>query len=270
MSATATRNTTLTPHNPDADTSFLQRAYRLFCLALLLICGAIVTLAIAPWCSPPTRRALKASWSAALLNALGIEIEYHSALPAETWQSGLLLVANHISWIDIFVINAVIPAAFIAKAEVRQWPIIGWLAAHHDTIFLRRGSRGHARAINEEIHQQLEAGVHIAVFPEGTTTDGTFTHPFHGALIQPALNQGKPIVPVALSYHTPSGERSLAARYDGDINLAQCTFSLLRTRRLIARLQVLPAHGLAQEDRRTVAKNTREAICHAAKLTLPS
>ena len=84
-----------------------------------------------------------------------------------------LLVANHVSWVDIFVVNALTPAAFVSKADVRQWPVIGWLAAVNETVFLRRGSRGHARVINEEIAERMRAGRHVALFPEGTTTDGS-------------------------------------------------------------------------------------------------
>jgi 1-acyl-sn-glycerol-3-phosphate acyltransferase len=83
----------------------------------------------------------------------------------------LLVLANHMSWLDIFVINASLPAAFVSKEDVRHWPIAGWLAARNDTIFLKRGSRGHARLINQEIAAVLARDKLVAVFPEGTTTD---------------------------------------------------------------------------------------------------
>ena len=181
-----------------------------------------------------------------------------------------MLVANHVSWIDIFVINACLPAAFVAKEEVRHWPLIGWLAARNDTIFLRRGSRGHAKIINAEVAELLGQGKLAAVFPEGTTTDGCHLLHFHAALLQPALSAGKPILPVALSYWTPEGLRSLAPRYDGDISLGQCTAAILRQPRLIARLVVAPALGLAGEDRKQVAAAARVAIARAAAIPLAS
>lgn len=181
---------------------------------------------------------------------------------------GSLIVANHISWVDIFVINAILPAAFVSKEEVRHWPLIGWLAKKNDTIFLRRGSRGHARLINEEIAKVLAEGKHVAVFPEGSTSDGTCLLNFHAALIQPALACGRPVLPIALSYWEPCGERSLAPRYDGDISLGECTSAILRRKQIIARLVSTPALGLNGEDRRQVAAAAREAISSGAQLPL--
>ena len=206
------------------------------------------------------------AWSASLLKCLGVEVDADLTHAAP----GALLVANHISWIDIFVINAVFPSAFISKEEVRHWPVIGWLATRNDTVFLRRGSRGHARLINEEIGNLLAGGRHVAVFPEGTTTDGTYLLHFHAALIQPALLANHPVLPVALSYWERDGERSLVPRYDGDISLGQCTAAILGRKRLIARLVTTPVLGHNGEDRRQVAAQAREAIALAAGLPRPS
>lgn len=178
------------------------------------------------------------------------------------------MVANHISWIDIFVINAAAPAAFVAKEEVRRWPVIGWLAWKNDTVFLRRGSRGHARLINEEIAGILGDGKLVAVFPEGTTSDGRCLLHFHAALLQPALAAGRPVLPAAISYWELNGERSLAPRYDGDISLGECTAAILRRPRLIARLVTTPLRGTRGEDRKQVASEAREAIALAAGLPL--
>ena len=224
--------------------------------------GLFVALLIFPWLHDTKRLQLKAHWSALLLRSLGVtvEAELSHVLP------GSLLIANHISWIDIFVINAVLPSAFVAKAEVRQWPLIGWLAARNDTIFLRRGSRGHARIINQEIADLLAKGKFVAVFPEGTTSDGQSLLHFHAALIQPALLAGRPVLPLALSYWHPDGQRSLAPRYDGDLSLWDCTHNLLCEKNTIARLVSTPALGLHGEDRRSVASAARDAISAAAGL----
>ena len=208
------------------------------------------------------RERLKSSWAIALLASLGVEVEADltHALP------GALLVANHVSWIDIYVINAALPAAFVSKEEVRHWPLIGWLAAKNDTVFLRRGSRGHARIINQEIAGLLDKGRYVAVFPEGTTTDGTHLLHFHAALIQPALAAGRPVLPIGISYWEPNGQRSLAPRYDGTISLGECARAILGRKRLIARLVTTPVCGLNGEDRRQVAATAREAIALAAGL----
>ena len=238
------------------------RTARLLLLVLLLVAGALIVLLGFPFCTDRRRLALKARWSQAVLAALGVEVDADLAHA----RPGVMLVANHISWIDIFVLNAVLPAAFVAKEEVRHWPLIGWLAAKNDTVFLRRGSRGHARIINGEIAAILDAGKQVAVFPEGTTTDGTHLLHFHAALLQPALSAGRPVLPVAISYWTPEGARSLVPRYDGDISLGQCTRAIVGQQRIIARLRTTPPLGMAGEDRRAVAQAARSAIRAACAL----
>ena len=240
----------------------LTRLWRICHIALLFIGSALAAFCLYPLCSDATRLRLKSSSSRALLKALGIELE--ADLTASV--PGALIVANHISWLDIFVINAVLPAAFVSKEEVRHWPLIGWLAARNDTVFLRRGSRGHAKLINAEIAAILETGKHVAVFPEGTTTDGFSLLHFHAALLQPALAAGRPVLPVSLSYWEADGARSLAPRYDGDISLGECTRALLSRQRIMARLVVsAPCVGA---DRKAVAAAAREAIARSAQLPL--
>jgi len=225
-------------------------------LALVLNRAVFLVLFVVPFCADATRLRLKADVSRRILTALGVELEadLRQRVP------GALIVANHISWIDIFVINAALPSAFVAKEEVRHWPLIGWLAEKNDTVFLRRGSRGHARIINREIAEILEKGEHVAVFPEGTTTDGTHLLHFHAALIQPALAVGRPVLPLAISYWEADGSRSLAPGYVGDASLMQCTLAIAGCKRLVARVKTCPALGLAGEDRRQVAVAAREAI----------
>lgn len=185
-------------------------------------------------------------------------------------EAGCLIVANHVSWLDVFVINAVLPSAFVAKDDIRGWPLFGWLAAKNDTIFLRRGSRGHARQTNEAVASILDAGGDVAVFPEGTTTDGRSLLHFHAALIQPALAAGRPVLPIALSYWAADGQRSLAPRYDGDISLGACISAILNERQLAVRLVTTPLLGCYGEDRKQVALAARQAIASAAGLPLVS
>lgn len=236
----------------------------MFRLALLVFGGVLVTFAVFPFCNESARLRLKSSWAVALLDAMGVEVEADltHAVP------GALLVSNHISWIDIYVINAAMPSAFVSKEEVRHWPLIGWLAAKNDTVFLRRGSRGHAKIINQQVAELLDRGRHVAVFPEGTTTDGCSLLHFHAALIQPALAAGRPVLPVAISYWELDGQRSLAPRYDGDISLGQCTRAIIGRKRLIARLVTTPLRGLNGEDRKQVAVEARDAIGLAAGLNM--
>jgi len=200
-----------------------------------------------------------------VLDALGIEVEADltHAVP------GALLVANHVSWLDIFVINAALPAAFVSKEEVRRWPVIGWLAAKNDTVFLRRGSRGHARLINEEIAAILGRGKLVAVFPEGTTTDGRSLLHFHAALLQPAIACGHPVQPLALQYRTPDDRFSRAPAYDGELSLGECIANIIAAPRTVARITVAaPITTADGADRRTLATRTRAEIATVIGITL--
>lgn len=210
-----------------------------------------------PLCSARMHRRLRQRWSRRLLGIVGVDLrlEGHPVMP------GALLVANHISWLDIYAINALEPSAFVSKAEVRDWPVIGWLAAKSETVFLRRGSRGHAKIINGEIAALLDAGRNVAIFPEGTTTDGSHVLPFHAALLQAAIESGHPVQPVALSYHTMDGRHTQAAAYDGDISLGQCLANIVSHRRLQVRVHVAAA-------RETGPATQRRELSHAVRDTI--
>jgi 1-acyl-sn-glycerol-3-phosphate acyltransferase len=241
----------------DPNASSALRAYRYVRIGLHLIEGALTVLLRFGTASDERRRHLRQRWSQRLLRILGVRME----VAGDALTPGSMLVSNHISWVDIFVINALRPAAFISKADVRGWPLIGWLAARNDTVFLRRGSRGHARIVNAEIARILDAGQHVAVFPEGTTTNGRQVLHFHGALLQPALVAGHPVQPVALAYTGQGGRRSLAPAYDGDVTLGQSIRSIVAQRETVARLWVLPSLVPdARHDRRTLAADARTGI----------
>lgn len=231
-------------------------------MALLVLSGVATIYFVFPGMGACRRIHFKQRWSKTLLRVLGIRLDGDIGPVAP----GSMLVANHISWLDVFVINALLPAAFVSKADVRQWPVIGWMAAMNETIFLKRGSRGHAREINQTIAGKLAAGEHVAVFPEGTTTDGTHLLHFHAALLQPALAAGRPVVPLAISYWEADGKRSTAPRYDGDISFGQSLRSIAACHQLTVRLQSLPPLGIDGADRRVVATAAREAIIAASGL----
>lgn len=251
-------------------TLWVVRLFRLIRLALHLLQGVLTLLIVYPWSLPRRRRALKQRWAKQLLAMLGFVLDVRLAEGAVLPPSGLI-VANHVSWIDIYALNATTPVAFVSKAEVRQWPVIGWLAAHTDTIFLRRGSRGHAKVVNGEIDATMSTGTHVALFPEGTTTDGTHLLHFHGALLQPAVESGQPVIPVAISYHEADGRPSLAPAYAGDTTMGQCLAAILTRRTLIARVQILAPLSTGADspyaDRRTLARTAHAQIAAALGFT---
>ena len=216
-----------------------------------------------PFINEQHRAQLKQRWSHQLLKILCIRLDAQSS----DAPPGCLIVANHVSWLDIFAINALRPVAFIAKAEIRQWPFIGWLAARHCTVFLRRGSRGHARMVNVEIDALLNAGSDVAVFPEGTTTDGTHLLGFHAALLQPAIETQRPLLPIALSYHDADGQISPAAAFAGETTLIQCVCAILASRTLTVRLAPALPIETSGKTRRALSLAAHSAI--ATRLGFP-
>lgn len=199
-----------------------------------LLCGLCWVGIAFPFFSLKRRRWVRYRWSRELLALFAFELKISGTLPTEAG----LIAANHVSWVDIFAINAIAPVAFVSKDDVVDWPIIGTLARHNETIFLQRGSRGHAHTIGKEMTDRLRSGNWLAVFPEGTTTDGTHLHPFHGALLQPAIDAGVPVTPVTLSYLDVNGQRSLLPAYAGDTSLWTCFCAMLSARRLIVSLEI--------------------------------
>ncbi|MBX3633548.1 MAG: 1-acyl-sn-glycerol-3-phosphate acyltransferase [Simplicispira sp.] len=233
-------------------------------LGVHLLWGAATVALAYPLASAALRLRLKRRWSHQLLCMLGVALEVDwSEAPA-----GALVVANHISWLDIYALNAAHPMAFVAKADVATWPLVGWLAARTDTVFMRRGVRSDARATNLRIAALLEAGQTVTVFPEGTTTDGSTLLDFHAALLQPAIAAGRPIHPVAISYHGPGGRRSSAAAYAGETSLRACLAAILAGRGLVVRVRAAPPLPTAGAQRRALAVAAHGAV--AARLALPT
>ncbi|MFA9439831.1 lysophospholipid acyltransferase family protein [Uliginosibacterium sp. sgz301328] len=210
-----------------------------------------------PFLSPERRRAVKQRWARKLVDILGIRLRQESIdLPP-----GSLVVSNHISWIDIFVINALTPTTFVCKDDVRGWPIIGWLVEHTGTVFIERGSRAAAVRTGEVISQRLQAGERIVFFPEGTTTDGSQLLPFRAALFQTAAESAA-VAPLALRYVNADGARHPAPAYDGDITFGECMRAIAQADDLFATVEGLPLLP-ANLDRRELAVQSHRMLAVA-------
>ena len=214
----------------------------------------------------PTRkraaqRQLMQSWARRLLAILRVKLETRGDLPA--MQQGRLLVANHISWLDAMIIAAATPAFFVAKSEVGGWPLIGWLCRRVDTLFIRRHSRRDAMNVKEHIAALLLRSEFVAIFPEGTTTNGRQVGHFHSSLLQGALDVNAIIQPVAVRYHDDKGNFSEDAAYIDDMTFVQSIWRILRSRSLQATLIYLPVMACNGQDRRTLASEAHGAICAA-------
>lgn len=238
--------------------------WRLIRLALHLGRGMLTVALIYPRIDDARRLALKQRWSRQLVNKLGVAIKVGAGNTATEIQHGFL-AANHISFLDIFVINAIAPAAFVAKDDVRGWPLLGWLSQRTETIFMNRGSRRAAHSALDHIGSKLRAGRLVAVFPEGTTSDGHTALPFHAALFQGAIDAAAPVTPVMLRYTDAAGQPCHAADYVGETSLAECLWAIARSQGLTVHVELLPALSSSGVDRRHLAAHVHRLISHALK-----
>jgi len=244
------------------------RLFRLTRLTLHLLHGLVITSIIFPWLSKPERDARKRRWSKKLLAILHVSVRERSA--PENLPERCMLVVNHISWLDIFVINARSPATFIAKSEIRDWPFVGWLCTLVGTLYIERGRPSAARKASATIVAELERGTLIAVFPEGITTFGRSLEPFHAALFQPALDAGATLQPMALRYLDATGRHTDAAGYVGETSLMESVWSIVSTRRMVVDLALLAPVPVRGQTRRSLAEKTQAAIAAALDVPAPN
>ena len=229
------------------------------CRLALHLFYAVLLAIFYPHLKPAKRRRILKTWSRQLLDILNIGIRTEGQWPVRG-EGGYLLVANHVAWLDIFVLNTIYPSRFIAKTEVRNWPFIGWLCKRSNTIFIERAIRQDAASVNRHISFLLEQGVCVGLFPEGTTTDGKQVGHFHSALIQPAIDAGAMLCPIALRYQNEAGKQSSTAVFTGDMTLSQSIWRILRSPRFDALLVFTPALATAGENRRVLARAAQAAI----------
>jgi 1-acyl-sn-glycerol-3-phosphate acyltransferase len=203
------------------------------------------------------KRALNRAWSLKLLRLVGMRLVVHH--DERRIDRGALVVGNHVSWLDIYVINAWRPTPFVSKAEVRQWPVVGWLAHRLDTIFIHREKRRDAQRAMHEMAARLEAGGLVCVFPEGTTSNGLALLPFHANLFQAAVSAQRPVQPICLLYEDRHGRQTTTPAYIDDVSLGQSLDAVLRGGPLTAHLYVGDAIA-AMDDRRALSAKAREAV----------
>jgi 1-acyl-sn-glycerol-3-phosphate acyltransferase len=224
----------------------LRMGWRITRLAAHVAVGCTRVAVLYPLVSERTQRKIRAKWSRQLLRVLGVELQAQGPLP----RPGQLLVSNHISWVDVFVINAISPLSFVCKDDVRSWPVLGWLVARNHTVFIRRASRSSAAEVRRELVGSLSCGRSVMVFPEGTTTDGRSVLPFRAALFQAAIDAGRAVKPVRLRYLDHDGALSDATVYIGETTFWESVCRIARAPRTVATVELLPAvptHGLTRQ-----------------------
>src|SRR5713226_6942735 len=243
------------------------RLVRLTRLAPHLVRGLAIAWLRYPKLSEAERQVKKRRWSNTLLSILAVSVREKNApkgLPGRC-----MLVLNHISWLDIFVIDAKFPATFIAKSEVRGWPVVGWLCTLVGTLYIERGKRSAAVRARQMVAAELERGALVAVCPEGITTFGRSLEPFHAALFQPALDAAATLQPVALRYLDSAGRHTDAAGYVGETSLLESVWTIVSTRHMVAEFNLLAPISVHAQTRRSLAEKTETAIASALGVPRP-
>ncbi|HZZ92642.1 MAG TPA: lysophospholipid acyltransferase family protein [Usitatibacter sp.] len=220
--------------------------------------GALILRFVYPRTSPARHARLMRWWSRKLLRILAVRPVVHG--PAPHWSGPVMVVANHVSWLDIFVISSVRATRFIAKREIREWPLVGWIVEKAGTLFLKREARRDLARMGEQVHEALARQDCVGLFPEGTTTEGTHLLKFHGSLFEPAIRNAARIVPVVLRYETPAGALCANASFAGEITFMQCLARIVRERAIVARMEFLEPVEAAGRDRRELAASLHAVI----------
>lgn len=234
----------------------LRLAYRLLRVLLQLMIGMATCALLFPWLGHAARNRHIRRWSRRLLGICGV----HVAPGVSAALQHAMVVSNHVSWLDIFVINALHPCRFVAKAEIRDWPMLGWLAAKAGTVFIARGQRRDLRTIFKGLVHSLQQGERIAFFPEGTTAAQGQLLPFHANLFEAAIDAKVPVQAFALSYVDAQGQPHRAVEFIGDTSFAQSMVAILSGAPITARLVCLPAIGTLDAHRRDLAQAAHSAV----------
>lgn len=238
----------------------LRAIWRLLRASAHVLHGTWIAVRRFPNMDLDTRRATVQWWSARTLALMGVGL----VAEGRPRPGAKLLVSNHISWLDIMAIHAVCPEArFVSKADVLRWPVLGTMVAAAGTLFIQRERKRDALRVVHQMAEALQAGETVAVFPEGTTSEGHGLLPFHANLLQAAIATEVPVQPVALRYADANHPVSEAVMFVGDTNLVQSLWRVACGEQVSVRVRVLPAEGVRHADRRRLAERLAEEIAAA-------
>jgi lyso-ornithine lipid O-acyltransferase len=191
-----------------------------------------------------------------LMRCVHLRAEYLGEPPAAG-----LLASNHLSYLDILVLAARQPAVFVSKADVRGWPVLGFLTRLAGTLFVRREKRADVSPLNEQMAARLRAGVVVVVFPEGTSSDGQQVLPFFSSLLEPAVAGGAPVTPVFIRYELADGSVADEVCYWRDMTFASHFLNLLTKRAVRAQVRYGTPRP-AGKDRKQLARELQQAVCN--------
>jgi len=228
-----------------------------------VICGILTLSLMFPFLDRRNKDRAIQKWSKHLLKIFNIELVVQDGTLLGNVPH--LIAANHISWLDIHVINAFRPICFVAKSEVEGWPIFGWMAKRLGTLFIKRGSARHARQVVNQMAEVLKVDS-ICIFPEGTSTAGESVLPFKSNLFEATIVAQTPVFPLSLQYLSKTtGNRSESPAFIGEMGLLESMSNIVKNRNLVAKITILPAFSWSQQaiipaDRKQVASYCEDSI----------
>ncbi len=196
------------------------------------------------------------TWLHRCAEIIGIDIQVHG----EPATPPAFIVANHISWLDILIISSVLPVSFLSKAEVRNWPVIGTLAAKAGTLFIHRGSKNGAAEAIELMQIKLKAGHSVASFPEAKTTHGTEVHTFHPRLFAAAIETDTLVQPVALRYPHDNDGAHPHVPYIDESNLIRHAFQIMCADTTAAEVTLCTPISSVGKMRKQLSQSARATI----------
>jgi len=230
-----------------------------------LVSGVVIAATVLSGLQRPRRERIIRWWSARILHILNVQVQVTGSIPPVDAR-GVMFVANHISWLDIWTINTVKAVRFISKAEVRCWPVIGWLAAQAGTLFIERGRRQDTSRVSAAGCEVLRHGDCVCVFPEGTTTNGTYIQPFKSSLLQSAVDAEAVIWPVTIAYPDRNGQPDQGVAFADDINLLDSLRVILSRDAIKVCLEFGEPVRAAGRSRRDLAQLAEKVISSQARL----
>jgi 1-acyl-sn-glycerol-3-phosphate acyltransferase len=205
------------------------------------------------------RLALTRWWCGRLMRCFNIKIQTRGELPNHTTVS-TMFVANHISWTDIHAINSIIPVRFIAKVEIKGWPVFGYLVSKSGTLFINRSIRKDAARIIDLTADSLHQGDNVCLFPEGTTTDGTEVLPFKSSISQAAVQANATIWPIAIAYPKADGSPNIQMAFVGEATMMDSMADILKLKNPIVTLHFLDPFSCQGLDRHEATKRAYTLI----------
>jgi 1-acyl-sn-glycerol-3-phosphate acyltransferase len=237
--------------------TFLLRLLR---LTFKMLAGLLTSVTTFRRGDPMARRRIIRQWSRELLHIAGIEVRA-VGFPADA-NKAVTLVANHVSWSDIFALNSQRACHFIAKSELRSWPLAGKLLDNVGTIFINRSDRKETHRLGSVVHALMAKGETVAVFPEGTTSDGRDVLKFHASLLEPVVAAQGEVWVVAIRYFAGDA-RTEAASYIGEMTLLDSLRQIHRAAPITAELRFLESIDCTGKTRREVAALAEAAVREA-------